>query len=244
MAKRESSIPVATLVERMINDIHTGAIIDEKNKLPTEPELMERYAVTRYTLRQALSRLSVLGYIYQAHGIGTFGRPRQDDNYVSVQNAVGLSTEMARQGKQLTTTDYSIDEVTAADAAFTPSAGKIDPATRLWEIKRYRMLDGKPYTFEHSYYLRDIVGDVPESALKGSLFAFVAENKTLTLGFQDKVMEAAPLAKENAWFFDLAAGAPMLIMNDDSYLSSGQLFAFSKLSYDYRMGKFFMFTRL
>lgn len=244
MAKRESSLAPDTLVNRIIDDIHEGKIIDENNKLPTKPELMERYAVTRYTLRQALSRLSALGYIYQAHGIGTFGRSRPDDNSMSVQNTVGLSAEMARQGKRLTTVKYSIAEVTSAEADFSPSAGQIDPATPLWEIKRYRTLDDKPYTFEHSYYLKDIVGDVPVSALTGSLFAFVAKNKALTLGFQDKIMEAGPLQKENAWFFDLAPGAPVAIMNDDSYLSSGQLFAFSKLTYDYRLGKFFMFSRL
>lgn len=244
MAKRESSVAPATLVNRMVNDIHTGEIIDDDSKLPTEPELMARYGVTRYTLRQALAQLSTLGYIYQAHGIGTFGRPRHDDNVISLQHSVGLTAELERQGKKLTTVKYSVDKVTAVDAVFKPSGSRIDPDEPLWEIKRYRALDGKPYMFEHSYYLCDIVGDVPVSAIMGSLFQFVADNDKLKLGFQDKVMEATALGEEQQWFFNLPVGTPMLRMNDDSYLSSGQLFAFSQLSYDYRMGKFFLFNKL
>jgi GntR family transcriptional regulator of bglA len=244
MAKRESAVAPGTLVNRMITDIHAGEIVDADSKLPTEPELMTRYGVTRYTLRQALAQLSTLGYIYQAHGIGTFGRPRHDDNVISVQHSVGLTAELERQGKKITTVKYAINKVTAADAVFMPSGSKIDPAEPLWEIQRYRALDGKPYMFEHSYYLSEIVGDVPVSAIMGSLFRFVADNGKLKLGFQDKVMEATALKEEQQWFFDLPVGSPMLRMDDDSYLSSGQLFAFSQLSYDYRMGRFFLFNKL
>lgn len=244
MAKRESIVATATLVQELMQDIKSQEITDEQNKLPTEPELMARYGVTRYTLRQALAQLSSLGYIYQAHGIGTFGRPLQDSNMVSIQHAVGLTAELDRQGKKLTTVKYSTNKTTAKDAKFKPLGTKLDPETPLTEISRYRALDGKPYVFEHSYYLTDVVGDVPISAIMGSLFAFVANNEQLKLGFQDKVFEATALSAENAWFFNQDPGAPMLTMNDDSYLSSGQLFAFSKLSYDHRYGRFFLFSRL
>lgn len=244
MPKRESNLTTATLVQELIQDIRSRDIIDDKDKLPTEPELMTRYGVTRYTLRQALAQLSTLGYIYQAHGIGTFGRPRQDHNMVSIQSAVGLTEDFERQGKKLTTVKYSLKQTTAAKAVFNPLSSEIDPATPLWEIRRYRALDGQPYMFEHSYYLSDIVGRIPVSAVMSSLFSFVANNDKLKLGFQDKVVEATALTEETAWFFNEPVGTPMLTMNDDSYLSSGQLFAFSKLSYDHRLGKFFMFTRL
>lgn len=244
MAQRESSLAISALVKQLIEEIQQGTIANEHNQLPTEPALMAKYKVTRYTLRQALAQLGKMGYIYQAHGIGTFVRARLEDGAVSIQNPTGLTAELERQGKKVTTVQASIAPLTAAEAGFQPSGSTIPGNTPLWEIKRLRCLDGVPYQFEHSYYLRDIVGEIPESVLYGSLFEFVADNEALKLGFQDKVMDARSVTPEIGAFFNLPVGAPMLTMRDDSYLSSGQLFAFSQLNYEYHQGKFFMFTKL
>lgn len=75
MSQRESSYDIKTLENQLIKAIQQGAIQDEDGQLPAEPELMRQYQVTRYTLRQALKDLANLGYIYQAHGSGTFARP-------------------------------------------------------------------------------------------------------------------------------------------------------------------------
>ncbi|WDF82626.1 GntR family transcriptional regulator [Lacticaseibacillus pabuli] len=244
MAQRESSLAISALVKQLIEEIQQGNIADEHHQLPTEPALMTRYNVTRYTLRQALGQLGKMGYIYQAHGIGTFVRPRVEQGAVSIQNVAGLTAELERQGKKVTTQKATITPVIADQAAFQPSGSTLAPDTPMWEIKRQRCLDGVPYQFEHSYYLRDIVGDIPDSVLYGSLFEFIANNESLKLGFQDKVMDARAVTPEIGAFFKLPVGAPMLTMRDDSYLSSGQLFAFSQLNYEYHQGKFFMFTKL
>ena len=47
-------------------------LADRNGKLPSEKELMEHYQVSRYSLRQALSRLSKRGYIYQIQGRGSY----------------------------------------------------------------------------------------------------------------------------------------------------------------------------
>ena len=41
-----------------------------------------------------------------------------------------------------------------------------------------------------------------------------------------------------------ADGSPSLVVRDDSYLSSGKLFAFSKIFYDFRKTKFFMLKKM
>lgn len=97
MSQRESSYSTKELVNQLLKDIQQGVIQGADGQLPTEPELMKQYQVTRYTLRQALKNLANLGYIYQAHGSGTFARPHHVEGAISLQNNVGLTAEMARQ---------------------------------------------------------------------------------------------------------------------------------------------------
>ncbi len=43
-----------------------------KQKLPSEPELMQKYGVGRSTIREAIKYLVQLGYVQVVHGVGTF----------------------------------------------------------------------------------------------------------------------------------------------------------------------------
>lgn len=63
LSQRESSYSTKELVNQLLKDIQQGVIQGADGQLPTEPELMKQYQVTRYTLRQALKNLANLGYI-------------------------------------------------------------------------------------------------------------------------------------------------------------------------------------
>lgn len=244
MPKRESSLAIDALVKRLVLDIQNNTIADASGKLPSEPELMVHYQVTRYTLREALMQLSNMGYTYQAHGIGTFVRQRADDSLLAIQNAVGLTAEFARQNKQLITKSATIEPISLADAEFVPSGSELPQDTPLWSVKRLRYLDDAPFIYERSYYLQALIGDIPESALYGSLFNFIEDQENLKLGFQDKIVTADALTKATGEFFKQPVGTPVLCIRDDSYLSAGQLFAFSKLTCAASLTRLFMFKKL
>lgn len=244
MSQRESSYSTKELVNQLLKDIQQGVIQGADGQLPTEPELMKQYQVTRYTLRQALKNLANLGYIYQAHGSGTFARPHHVEGAISLQNNVGLTAEMARQGKIVKTTGISQQIVPLSKAAFVPESQKLAQDTELISVIRQRTLDDELFLVEHSYYLKSMVGEIPDSALKGSLFAFIDQKPGLKVGFIDSVIECEMITGTPARFFNLADGSPSLVVRDDSYLSSGKLFAFSKIFYDFRKTKFFMLKKM
>lgn len=244
LSQRESSHDIKTLENQLIKAIQQGAIQDEDGQLPAEPELMRQYQVTRYTLRQALKDLANLGYIYQAHGSGTFARPHHVEGAISLQNNVGLTEEMARQGRVVKTTAIHQQVITLDQADFLPESQKLPNETTLISVTRQRTLDGQPFLVEHSYYLRSIVDNIPNSALKGSLFAFIDQKPGLKVGFIDSVIECEMISGLPAKFFGIADGSPSLVVRDDSYLSSGKLFAFSKIFYDFRKTKFFMLKKM
>ena len=151
---------------------------------------------------------------------------------------------MARQGKIVKTTGISQQIVPLSKAAFVPESQKLAQDTELISVIRQRTLDDEPFLVEHSYYLKSMVGEIPDSALKGSLFAFIDQKPGLKVGFIDSVIECEMITGTPARFFNLADGSPSLVVRDDSYLSSGKLFAFSKIFYDFRKTKFFMLKKM
>lgn len=244
MVQRSSSLAIDMLVKKIIAEIQANTIGDTTNKLPPEPELMARYQVTRYTLRQALKKISNMGYTFQAHGLGTFVRPRLDRQAISLQNIVGMTDEIARQGRRLKTLKASIHEITVSQAEFLPLGTKLNKHTSLWSVTRLRYADDEPFLYEQSYYLCEYVPEIPEKALYGSLFNFIENDDQLKLGFQDSTIEADLMDERMATFFKKDVASPVLSVYDETYLSAGQLIAFSKLSYDANLTKLFMFKKL
>jgi DNA-binding FadR family transcriptional regulator len=60
-----------TLVETLTGRIRAGELA-AGTRLPTEPEMTERYGVSRTVVREAISRLQAAGLVETRHGVGTF----------------------------------------------------------------------------------------------------------------------------------------------------------------------------
>lgn len=236
-------IDIKMLVKKMIDEIQDGNLADENGKLPSEQQLMAHYTVSRYALRRALLQLGDMGYIYQAQGIGSFIRPKYHENLLNLQNNVGLTEEIARPGRTIRTVEATQRIVSAKEAEFLPENTGLTSEVQLIEIERLRTLDDEPYLIERSYYLQSIAKEIPAKSLYDSVFNYFEQDKKIKIGFIDKVISSEPLCKQGADFFNLAEGAPTLVVRDDTFLSSGKLLAFSKICYDYRKAELFMFKK-
>jgi len=232
------------LAQQIIADIQAGSLADDQLKLPAEPELMTHYQVTRYTLRQALKQLGNMGYTYQTHGVGTFVRPQQTTNSIALEHNGGLADEVARTGSQLTTKTAEQRLIDVADADFLPAASHFEDNEKLIEIRRFRELDGQPYLMERSYYLQSVIKTIPDSALYDSLFNYCEQQRETKIGFIDQSIMSEPLPAAASDFMSLPVGAPSLVVQDESYLITGQLLAFSKQYYNYKMAKLFMVKKI
>lgn len=61
----------------LLRDIDAG-VYAEGEKLPAEPELCERFGVSRITVRRAVADLEGLGIVHRQQGRGTFVAPRRE----------------------------------------------------------------------------------------------------------------------------------------------------------------------
>ncbi len=72
---------VGEIVENLTGSIREGQL-QPGDKLPTEAEIMTRFAVSRTVVRESLSRLQAAGLVETRHGIGTFVlQPQEAGNF-------------------------------------------------------------------------------------------------------------------------------------------------------------------
>jgi GntR family transcriptional regulator of bglA len=235
---------IEALTADLIARIDKKNLADPQGKLPSEKELMDHYQVSRYSLRQALSRLSERGYIYQVQGRGSYVHDRLTQEPKVIQSDLGFTEDLAREGKMIQTIQAKQRLVSYAEIDFSPTHQHFAENQLFIEVLRFRTLDDQPYLIDQSYYLADIVGEIPESAMYGSMFEYLAQEKGLPVSFIDKFIRCELLSAQQAAFFGMAPGSPSLVVRDDSYLREGALMVFSKIFYDYREATLFMHKKL
>lgn len=128
---------VLTDLERRIAE---GEIVD---RFPTDRELVDEYAVSRHTVREAVQRLRARGLVERHRGRGSFVRPDQ------LQQPVGTLYSLFRavedQGLEQRSEVVRFDEV--RDEAVARRLGRRRDA-RLVRIERLRFADGQPLALD------------------------------------------------------------------------------------------------
>lgn len=89
MIERMTNEPKYQMVKVYIKELIKKESIEYGEKLPSEYELMEKFKVSRHTIRQAFGELSKEGWIYKEQGRGTFSNYRKN---VSQKGMVGVIT--------------------------------------------------------------------------------------------------------------------------------------------------------
>lgn len=207
----------------------------ETEKLPTEDKLMKQYGVSRYCVRNAINILVELGLVYPVQGSGMFVRESKKEGCLSLGSTKGLTAELSDQKVEAKV--YHLEIMPADEKIATRMKCKI--GTPVYYIIRLRILDGVPLAVEYTYYNQEIVTKIDKQIASGSLFGYIKNTLGLNIGFADKVLYCNKLPEEAATYLELPTGDPAIIIEDDAYLSNGQMFNASVVYYNYKIAKFF-----
>ena len=81
---QDKDTPKYALVKNYIKHLLKENFICYGEKLPSEHELMEKFKVSRHTIRQAFGELTSEGHIYKEQGKGTFSNYRKDAKHKQI----------------------------------------------------------------------------------------------------------------------------------------------------------------
>ncbi|HKV59573.1 MAG TPA: GntR family transcriptional regulator [Ktedonobacteraceae bacterium] len=96
--ERSNPLPLYYQLKEVLRQQIQAGHLAPHSSIPSEPELVSSYRVSRATVRQALTELVNEGLLYRQHGKGTFVcEPRVQQTLTELTS---LTTELRRRGKR------------------------------------------------------------------------------------------------------------------------------------------------
>lgn len=217
--ERNSAVPLHTQIAETLRIQIQNDEFKDREHLPSERELAEKFVVSRMTVRQALQKLRHEGLIYHERGVGTFVNNRKID--VHTRNLNGFSEEMASLGlspssRVLTLTRELADTDVMSDL-------QLGNGAEVFHLERLRLADGEPMAFEKTFLPAYLFPKLDEFDLtKNSLYQVLQENYDLQMHHAEEILEAKLATAFVARQLGIRAGAPVLVVHRVVFSESNQ----------------------
>jgi GntR family transcriptional regulator len=164
------------------------------DRIPSEHELSSRYAVSKITVRQALTNLAADGYLMKIQGKGTF--------VAANRPIVGLTMKTRFTeglfGRGVLATREVLERGVVAEPA--PKIVELlgDPGP-IYRIATRRLAEGTPVSSDESYVPAGLLPGIEEQDLEGfALFAAIQERGTRKVFRMRQTVEIAALTAREA----------------------------------------------
>ncbi|MFF4751099.1 GntR family transcriptional regulator [Streptomyces sp. NPDC002514] len=178
------------------------------SRLPPERELCQMLAISRVTLRKALTALVDEGVLRPAHGRGWYVTraergdwPNTLESFSETAHRMGLTatSRVLRRGLGPCTYDEA-------------EAFQIAPGTRVYRLDRVRMLDQVPIAVDQSLLPADVAGDFDDIDFTTASLYDVLTARGRRPAQAETTVEARAADADLAAHLDIAAGTPVLEM--------------------------------
>jgi GntR family transcriptional regulator len=134
------------LKQAVLHDIEQG-VYQAGERLPSEPEFIRQYGVSRITVRQALDDLETEGRVVRRHGKGTYvAEPRIEHELVRLTDFV---EDMQQAGQNPSSHVRAFVHEPASPAI--ANALQISRGTEVVRVDRLRLANGRPIAYDTTW---------------------------------------------------------------------------------------------
>jgi GntR family transcriptional regulator len=198
------------------------------DQLPTEDSLIARFGVSRITVRRAIQNLVSRGLVEIRRGKGTFvAAPKitQDlkelSGFVEDMHAVGRKPTARVIGKEIVTADA----IVAHQLALTRGE-------RVVRIRRVRLADGVPLSFDETYLPLEIGKKIITNDLKVEpIFSLLERKYNVPLIEAEYKLDAVAADSEVAAALKVKQRSPIFRIERTSYSTGSHPVDYEKLHY-------------
>src|SRR6201984_2483106 len=223
-----SRSPLYERVESVLaGDIAAGSLSPE-TQLPTEEGLIERFKVSRTTVRKAIQNLIERGLVEVRRGKGTF--VTQPKITQELTELTGFVEDMQALGR--TPTAHLLEKrVVAADETVAHHLA-LAPGTLVVRLQRVRLADGVAMSFDETYLPRELGEKTAENDLEAEPVFALLENKYDTpLVEAEYNLEAAAADPVAAQPLQVPVGSPIFLIERTSYTTGNRPIDYERLHY-------------
>lgn len=228
MNKELNHAPLYAKVEATLASEIAGAVLVAGSQLPPEEGLVERFGVSRTTVRKAVDNLVARGLVEIRRGKGTFvtePKIRQDLTELS-----GFVEDMVALGRTPTARLLDKRPVLASDIVAAHLG--VPVGTQVYRIERVRLADGIAMSFDETYLPLDIGEKIASNDLEAEPIFSLLENKyALPLVEAQYQLEAVTADERVAQALEIAPGSPVFLIERTSYCDGPRPIDYEKLYY-------------
>ena len=204
---RAADVPMHTVVRtELLSQIRSGRL-RPGDQVPTEPQLIAAYQVSRTTVRRALRDLEIMGLIDRQPGRGSFvTEPKVEPR---LDRLTGFVEDMEALGLHATASVEHIEH-RPADAEVSRQL-QLSPGETVVHIERVRLANGTPISFDDSYFPMDLGSRIAQENLEEEPFYSILEGKYgIALAGADYVVSATVADERVARLLSITIGDPVL----------------------------------
>jgi len=229
--------PIYGQVERAIADFIRKRKIVPGTRLPSEPEFIEHFGVSRTTIRKAVENLEHAGLVQKIHGKGTF-TCRPVNNGV-VETFRGMEPALGGKGIKI-----SNELISRSECEPPEWAGEFAPAQKIHLVSRLKKIKDLKFAIEYRAVDPSSAWLFTERALTEKMLTEVLDaNRTTRTKQVTYSITSRRLSEDEAAILETAVEAPILVrkavyFNDQDLVVSVGLVVFMarylEVKFDYR----------
>lgn len=207
--------------------------------IPPESELIERYAVSRITVRKVLDMLVSEGLILRERGRGSFVSQTKLEH--GTTRIVSFTDDMKQRGLKPGTKIIFMGLVPAPHVI--AEALSVPDGEELARIDRLRLADGEPMCVEESFLIhRMLPGILEHDLVNNSLREIKQKEYGIRWSRARQTIQALPAPQDVARLLSIKSGAPLLVFERVSY--SQDNIATEYLKIYYRADRYVLYNEL
>jgi len=206
---QNSSTPLYQQIEEDIRASIENGALKYGDKIDAEPEIMEKYKVSRITVRKAISNLVEEGYLIKKQGKGTFvNKPkiqRKIEHFMSFSEACSANGMKA--------TSKVIKKEVISPSHEEKEFLQLDDDDKVLYIQRIRYADGDPIMYENNYFSYSRFQYLMDESMNGSLYNLLRDKSNVTAsGAQRSSLEVMRASNDIAKILNVPVGEPVFYM--------------------------------
>jgi GntR family transcriptional regulator len=212
------------VILEILDHIDAGDLLRPGGSLPSEPELSQRFDVSRATIRDALTRLEHAGIVIRRHGIGTYVNRLVTSHPGIVQYWLDETASFANLIRASGhTAECQIVSATTAPAGSCAAALGIDPRVQVLSAEKVFRSDGIPVIHCVDVVpLESIDPEYLEMAIAGaqfleSIYRFLEVQCHRKVSYQESQVFVAVADEELAQRLDYSVGGALFQMEEVGY---------------------------
>lgn len=214
------------LMRRIVGDIAVGRL-GHGQRLASERDLCERFAVSRNTLRRALTALADKGVLRAAgrHGWFIAETPVTE----TIDGPQSLSAWALSQGLDVTSRVCSAQM--RAPTEEEAAALRIAKDSPIFELERVRLVNGSPLSLDRSRLVLESASSLADvDFTSASLYSAIRERAGIIPSRMETVVHAVNADARTARLLEISRGDAVLVLDELIFSQYDKPFEFARLS--------------